>query len=135
MSRGNVSKIILVGYLGHPPELRHTAKGMAVMSLSVATHQRAKERDSEGKPKDNTLWHKATIWGKKAELCAQYLHKGSRIYLEGQLQMKSWTDKDGIERKNTEILVDEVHFLDAAPRHSAPAESTQHTEEEIPALA
>ncbi len=98
MSNGNVNKIILVGNLGKDPELRFTAKGNPVLSLSLATTRQFKT--AEGESKKETSWHKATVWGKQAEACAKYLTKGSRVYVEGELLMQSWTDKDGLTRKS-----------------------------------
>lgn len=130
MSKGHVNKIILLGNLGHEPELRYTAKGNAVLTLSLATHREFK--NSEGGRTEETHWHKATIWGKRAETCAKYLVKGSRVYVEGELQMKSWTDKDGKTRKSAEIFVDDLKFMGGTRRNGAvsPAEAM-----EIPAYA
>lgn len=105
----NVNKIILVGHLGQNPELRYTAKGNAVMSFSLATNRDVKLPD--GSKKAETHWHRATLWGKRAEACAKYLVKGARVYLEGELHMKNWTDKEGQSKKSAEILVDEIRFL------------------------
>lgn len=116
MSKGNVNKIILVGNIGQDPELRHTAKGNAVVTLSVATNHERKNKD--GTEVKETHWHRATVWGKQAENCAKYLSKGSRVYLEGVLQMKNWTDKDGNTRKSAEIMVDEIKFLGGGTRFS-----------------
>jgi single-strand DNA-binding protein len=128
MSKGNVNKIILVGQIGHDPELRYTAKGNAVMSLSVATNREVKNAD--GSLRKETSWHKATVWGKRAEACAKYLSKGSRVYLEGVLQMKNWTDKDGNARKSAEVMVDEIKFLGGGSRPV-----TEVREAEAPALS
>ena len=114
---GNVNKIILLGNLGHDPELRYTAKGNPVVTLSIATNRDFKNQD--GEKKTETHWHRATVWGKRAETCAKYLVKGSRIFLEGELHMKSWTDKDGIARKSTEILVDDVRFLGGSKKNES----------------
>lgn len=108
-SKGNVNKVILVGHLGQDPELRHTAKGNPVLNLSIATNRDVTNAD--GEKKEETVWHRATVWGKRAESCAKYLSKGSRVYLEGLLQMKSWTDKDGNARKSAEVMVDDIKFL------------------------
>ncbi len=105
----NVNKVILVGQLGQDPELRHTAKGNAVLTISVATNKDIKS--AEGEKKKQTQWHKAVVWGKQAEVCAKYLTKGSRIYLEGELRTQKWEDKDGIERKTAEISVADIRFL------------------------
>jgi single stranded DNA-binding protein len=121
MSKSNVNKIILVGNLGQDPELRHTAKGNAVMNLSVATSREVK--NPEGDVRTETSWHRATVWGKRAETCAKYLTKGSRVYLEGELQMKNWTDKDGNLRKSAEIEVDSIKFLGGGKHSAVPSES------------
>lgn len=122
MSNRNVNKVILVGNLGHDPELRYTAKGNAVISFSLATNRGIK--NAEGQEK--TYWHRATVWGKRAENCAKYLTKGSSVYIEGELQQKNWTDKDGKNHKSAEILVDDIRFLSrrentAASESAAPA--------------
>lgn len=109
MSNGNVNKIILVGDLGHDPELRYTPKGNAVLTLSLATSRNFK--NAAGEDRKETHWHKATVWGKRAESCARYLVKGSRVFIEGELHMKSWTDKDGNPRKSAEIFVDDLRFM------------------------
>lgn len=119
MSNSNVNKIILVGHLGQNPDLRYTAKGNPVITLSLATNKESKTAD--GVKRSETQWHRATIWGKKAETCAKYLTKGSRVYLEGELQMKSWTDKEGSVKKSAEILVDEIKFLGGSNRSAIPA--------------
>lgn len=121
MSKSNVNKIILVGHLGQNPDLRYTAKGNPVITLSLATNKEFKTAD--GLKKSETYWHRATLWGKKAETCAKYLTKGSRVYLEGELQMKSWTDKEGSVKKSAEILVDEIKFLGGTHRSEIPASS------------
>ena len=105
----NVNKVILVGHLGQDPELRYTAKGNAVISFSIATNRDFKLAD--GSKKEETHWHRCTLWGKRAEAVAKYLVKGARIYLEGELHMKNWVDKEGQSRKSAEILVDEIRFL------------------------
>lgn len=109
MAQQNINKMIIIGHLGQNPELRYTAKGNAVTNLSVATNRTTVSND--GSKKEETQWHKATIWGKNAENCAKYLEKGSRIYIEGELQVKNWTDKEGLIRKNAEIIVSEILFL------------------------
>ena len=126
MSKSNVNKIILMGNLGKDPELRYTAKGNAILSLSLATNHETKT--SAGVKKE-THWHKATVWGKRAEACAQFLTKGSQVYLEGLLKMRNWTDKDGITRKSAEILVDDIKFLGGGSRQQViPQEMPQENE-------
>lgn len=105
----NINKVILVGNLGQNPELRHTPKGNAVATLSIATNRDFKT--AEGERKKETYWHRAVVWGKRAEVCAKYLTKGSRVYVEGELRMKPWKDKEGKPRTMAEISVSEVRFL------------------------
>jgi single-strand DNA-binding protein len=127
MSKGNVNKVILVGNLGHEPELRHTQKGHPYLALSLATDREFK--NAQGVPQKETAWHRATLWGKRAEGCAKYLTKGSRVYLEGELRTQSWTDKEGVQRKTAEIHVDEIKFLGGTKPSGMKEES------EAPALA
>lgn len=112
MSKGNVNKIILVGNLGRDPELQHTQKGRAMLKISLATSREFKS--AEGEPRKETSWHRATIWGKQAENCAKYLTKGSRVYIEGELRMQNWQDKEGKTRKSAEIYVEDIKFLGGA---------------------
>jgi single-strand DNA-binding protein len=83
---------------------------------------------------EETQWHRITIWGRKAEIVAQYLETGSRVFLEGQLQIKNWTDKDGIIRKSVEVQADEIRFLGGGPRRVETAAEAEE-ETEIPAIA
>lgn len=112
----NVNKVILVGNLGQDPELRYTAKGNAVINLSLATTRDVKQ--AEGEWKEETSWHRAVVWGKRAEVCAEHLRKGSRVYVEGILQPKTWVDKEGVSHRSTEILVDEIKFLGGKSREN-----------------
>lgn len=123
-----LNKVILIGHIGTNPELRYTPKGNPVATLSLATNRESKT--AEGDVKKETSWHRAVVWGKRAELCVKHLTKGSQVYLEGELLMKSWTDKDGIVRKSAEILVEDVKFLGHGKR-----ESVKPINEEIPAFA
>jgi single-strand DNA-binding protein len=109
MSNRNINKIILVGDLGSDPELRHTQKGQSVVNLSIATNREFKSGD--GTEKKETHWHRAVVWGKRAELCAKFLTKGSRVYVEGELLWKEWTDQEGQTRRTAEVLVEEIKFL------------------------
>lgn len=110
MANRNVNKVILIGHLGQQPELRQTQKGIPFTSFSLATNRNFKT--AQGEEKEETDWHKATVWGKLGENCVKYLTKGSRVYIEGELRMESWKDKDGIMRKSPEIVVEEIKFLD-----------------------
>ena len=103
-----LNKAQLIGNLGKDPELRHTGSGTAVCSFSVATSDRFK--DSSGEWQDKTEWHNVVVWAKLAEICAQYLKKGSKVYIEGSLQTRSY-EKDGVTRYSTEINARDMIML------------------------
>ena len=109
MARG-VNKAILLGNLGADPEVRYTANGNAVTTISVATSRSYKKRDSE-EWVEETEWHRVVVFGRSAETVSHYLTKGSQVYLEGRLQTRKYEDKDGIERWSTEIVANDVQFL------------------------
>jgi len=108
MARG-VNKVILIGNLGQDPELRYTGSGTAVCNFSLATTESYKDR--EGNQVENTEWHRIVAWARLAEICGEYLKKGRQVYIEGQLQTRSWEDKDGNTRYTTEIKAREMQML------------------------
>ena len=112
-----LNKVILIGNLGADPELRYTQNGNQVASFSVATSERWKGQD--GKAQESTEWHRIVAWGKLAEICGQYLRKGSRVYVEGKLQSRKWRDQGGVERAITEVIARDMEMLDT--RNTAPA--------------
>ena len=112
MAGKTLNKVILIGNLGKDPELSYTAGGVAVAKFSVATSERWK--DQEGNWQERTEWHNITTWRKLAEICGQYLKKGSKVYLEGKLQTRSWDDKNtGVKRYATDVVVDDMIMLDS----------------------
>lgn len=104
-----VNKVLIVGRLGADPE-RVELSGSTKTSFRVATSEQWK--DQNGQKQERTEWHSCVAWGKTAELCADYLHKGSQVFVEGSLQTRKYTAKDGSERSVTEIKVSNVQFLD-----------------------
>lgn len=108
MARG-INKVILVGNLGQDPELRYTGSGTAVCNMRLATNESYK--DAEGNMVDKTEWHSIVAWSRLAEICDQYLKKGSQVYFEGSLQTRSYDDKDGNTRYVTEIKAREMMML------------------------
>ncbi|MCC7007827.1 MAG: single-stranded DNA-binding protein [Acidobacteria bacterium] len=106
---GSVNKAILVGNLGRDAEMRFTAGGTPVATVSLATTERYTDR--EGQKKEDTQWHRVVIWGKTAESLHEYLTKGKQIYVEGRIQTREWTDKDGKQARTTEIRADRVVLL------------------------
>ncbi len=108
MARG-VNKVILIGNLGQDPELRYTGSGTAVCNMRLATTETYKDRD--GNMVENTEWHNVVAWSRLAEICGEYLKKGSQVYFEGQLQTRQWEDKEGQTRYTTEVKVREMTML------------------------
>jgi single-strand DNA-binding protein len=106
---GSVNKVILVGNLGRDAEMRFTSGGTPVATVSMATTE--KFNDREGNKKEDTQWHRIVIWGKTAESLHEYLTKGKQIYVEGRLQTREWTDKEGKPVKTTEVRADKIVLL------------------------
>ncbi len=112
MAGKSLNKVQLIGNLGKDPELSYTPSGVALAKFSIATGERWK--DQEGNFQERTEWHNIIAWRKLAEICGQYLKKGSKVYLEGKLQTRSWDDKSsGMKRYITEIIADDLIMLDA----------------------
>ncbi len=105
----SVNKVILVGRLGRDPETRYTGAGQAVCNFSLATDESFK--DKNGERQKRTEWHKIVVWAKQAEIAQQYLKKGSQIYLEGRIQSREWTDKEGQKRTSYEIVATNFRML------------------------
>jgi single-strand DNA-binding protein len=109
MARG-INKVIIVGNLGNDPETRYMPSGSAVTNLTVATNESWKDK-STGETKDRTEWHKVAMFNRLAEIAAEYLRKGSQVYIEGKLRTRKWQDKNGQDRWTTEIVADEMQML------------------------
>ena len=114
---GSVNKVILVGNLGKDPEVRHTQDGRPIVNLSVATSENWRDKQT-GERKERTEWHRVVIFNENlAKIAEQYLKKGAKVYLEGQLQTRKYTDKDGAEKYSTEVVLQqyrgELTMLDA----------------------
>jgi single-strand DNA-binding protein len=102
---GSVNKVILVGNLGKDPEVRHTQDGKPIVNLSIATSETWRDKSS-GERKEKTEWHRVVIFNENlAKVAEQYLKKGSTVYIEGSLQTRKWTDKDGVEKYSTEVVL------------------------------
>ena len=115
----SVNKVILVGNLGQDPEVRYTPSGDAVVNLSLATTD--KYKDKNGEPQEATEWHRVSFFGRLAEICGEYLKKGSQVYVEGSLRTRKWQDKEGNDRYTTEIRGDRMQMLGGTKdRSSAP---------------
>ncbi len=121
MARG-INKVILVGNLGADPETRYMPSGSAVTNLRVATSESWKDKQT-GEQQERTEWHRVAMFGRLAEIAAEYLRKGSQVYLEGSLRTRKWQDKDGNDRWSTEIVANEMQMLGSRGDASAPARS------------
>lgn len=106
-----LNKAMLIGRLGQDPEVRYTQSNTAVATLSVATNERFK--DSNGEWKERTEWHRVVAWGRLAEICQQYLQKGSQVFIEGPIQTREWEDREGQKRYTTEIKALTLTMLDS----------------------
>jgi single-strand DNA-binding protein len=113
----SVNKVILVGRLGQDPELKSTPNGNSVANFSLATNE--VWTDKSGARQEKTEWHRIVVWGKQAELCAQYLKKGRQAYLEGRMQTRQWQDKNGQTRYTTEVLAQTIRFLGSGAERGA----------------
>ena len=109
MARG-VNKVIIVGNLGGDPETRYMPSGSAVTNFTVATNESWKDKQT-GEQKERTEWHKVAMFNRLAEIAAEYLRKGSQVYIEGKLRTRKWQGQDGQDRYTTEIVADEMQML------------------------
>ena len=109
-----VNKVIIIGNLGSDPEVRHTQSGTPVASFRVATTERWK--DKQGEIQEQTEWHSIVAWQRLAEICGEYLTKGSKVYIEGKLQTRKWQDQNGNDRFTTEIVAREMKMLSPSQR-------------------
>jgi single-strand DNA-binding protein len=105
----SVNKVILLGNLGRDPETRYTTGGDAVTNLNIATSEQWK--DKNGEKQERTEWHRVVLFGRQAEIAGEYLKKGRSVYIEGRLQTRKYTDKDGVEKYSTEIVADRMQLL------------------------
>lgn len=135
MARG-INKVILVGNLGADPDTRYMPSGGAVTNLSIATSESWKDKQT-GEQKERTEWHKVAMFGRLAEISAEYLRKGSQVYIEGKIRTRKWQDKDGNDRWTTEVIADEMQMLGGRGGAGAPArsESAPHSSAPQPAAA
>ena len=130
MATRGVNKVILVGNLGNDPEVRQTPAGVAITTISVATSESWKDKQT-GQPQERTEWHRVVIFNEGlARVAENYLRKGSKVYIEGQLQTRKWQDKDGNDKYSTEVVLQGFNstltMLDApaGDRQAAPAQSS-----------
>ena len=122
MSKG-INKVTLVGNLGADPETRDTRAGDPVVNMRIATSE--SWTDKQGERQERTEWHTVTVFGKLAGVCAKYLRKGSRVYIEGSLRTEKWTDNSGAERYTTKVVARELLMLDGRDDRQSPSTPRQ----------
>ena len=120
-----MNNVILYGHLGSDIEIRSTRSGLSVANVSLATNERRKENGEWG---NATEWHRLVLWGKTAELAAEYTHKGSKLLIRGRLQTREWEDKEGKKVHTTEIVVENMEFGPRAETDTGPAPSSHPAE-------
>lgn len=111
----NLNKVMLIGHLGADPEIRYMPNGKAVVNIRVATSETWKDRNS-GEIQERTEWHSIVAFDKLAEIIAEYLRKGSQVFIEGKLQTRKWQDKEGKDRYTTEIIAQSMQMLGGKPQ-------------------
>ncbi len=140
MARG-VNKVIIIGNLGQDPEVKYMPNGNAVANVTIATSESWKDKNT-GEQVEKTEWHRVIFFKRLAEIVGEYLHKGSKIYIEGKLQTRKWQDKNGKDNWTTEIIAKEMQMLDSrdgtnqapqsAPAQAAPAPANNDFDDDIP---
>lgn len=123
-----LNKVLLIGHLGGNPAMKYLTNGTPCTTFSMATSRRWK--DEGGNTKEETTWHNIVAWNKLAETCNQYLHKGSKVYIEGRLQTRSWDGQDGQKHYRTEIVASAMLMLDSAkPKETSGAPAAVDSDE------
>lgn len=130
MARG-INKVILVGNLGADPETRYMPSGGAVTNIRIATSESWKDKTT-GDQQERTEWHNIAFFGRIAEIAAEYLRKGSQVYIEGKLRTRKWQDKEGHDRWTTEVIANEMQMLGGRAGGGAPAQSNSPAMSEGP---
>ena len=129
-----INKVIIVGFLGNDPDVRTMPNGELVVNISVATSESWTDKNS-GEKKEVTEWHRIVIYRKLAEIAAQYLHKGSQVYVEGRLKTRKWQDNNGQDRYTTEIQGDNLQMLGGRQDEPKQAKSSKAKPEPLSAMA
>ncbi|MFU8798072.1 MAG: single-stranded DNA-binding protein [Gammaproteobacteria bacterium] len=130
MARG-INKVILIGNLGNDPEVRYMPSGGAVATLSIATSESWKDKQT-GEQQERTEWHRVVLFNRLGEIAGEYLRKGSKVYIEGSLRTRKWQDKSNIERYTTEIVGSEMQMLDSRGGAGSTGPSTNNNAHQSP---
>lgn len=115
----SLNKCMIIGNLGNAPEIKYMKDGTAVTTISVATTDKWKDKNT-GDTHEHTEWHRVKFFKRLAEIANEYLQKGSQVYIEGAIKTQKWTDKNGVDRYTTEIVAQEMKMLGSRPKDSAP---------------
>lgn len=126
MTRG-VNKVIIVGTLGADPDTSYAPSGSAITKLSIATNESWKDKET-GEQKEKTEWHRISMFGRLAEISAEYLRKGSQVYIEGKLATNKWQDKEGNDRWTTEIIANQMQMLGGRPTGNSTSSKSKSNE-------
>jgi single-strand DNA-binding protein len=127
MTRG-VNKVIIVGTLGADPDTSYAPSGSAITKLSIATNESWKDKET-GEQKEKTEWHRISMFGRLAEISAEYLRKGSQVYIEGKLATNKWQDKEGNDRWTTEIIANQMQMLGGRPTGNATSSKSNENQQ------
>ncbi len=130
----DINRIIVAGRLGANPVLRYTKSGFPVTHLSVATSRKIKSQSEVGEMREETQWHRIVVWGKQGEACAQYLKKGSAVFIEGMVRSHPYEGKDGITRMAFEVYAESVSFLSGIQYEAPSRQDTVVAEEPVEVL-
>ncbi|MCK9568575.1 single-stranded DNA-binding protein [Candidatus Pacearchaeota archaeon] len=125
----SLNKVMLIGRLGADPEVRYLDHGDAVATFSIATSEKWTDKNS-GKKEERTEWHRCVAWRRLGEVCGEYLSKGKQVYVEGKLQTREWTDRDGVKRSTTEVVLSNMVMLGSAgnrPQGPGEADAPPHS--------
>ena len=125
VNMASVNKVILIGSIGKDPETRYLSNGDAVTNISLATTDTWKGKD--GEKNEKTEWHRVTFYRKLAEIAGEYLKKGKSVYIEGRLETRKYTDKNGVERYTTDIIATDMKMLGSKPQDSEPKAKSNST--------
>lgn len=126
-----VNKVIIVGNVGKDPEMRYSASGTAFCTISVATSEQWKDKQT-GEKQERCEWHRVKFFGKLAEIAGEYLKKGSQVYVEGSLRTDKYTDKQGVERYSTDIIASEMQMLGGRERDGEPRQPSRAPVKDCP---
>ena len=132
MARRGINMVIIMGNVGVEPEVRYTPSGSAVTNLSIATSESWKDKQS-GEAQERTEWHRIVFYNKLAEIVGQYVKKGSKLYIKGNIRTRKWQDQSGQDRYTTEIIAEDMQMLDK--KGEVDLDSVAHYEQQAPAQA